>query len=178
MPIPTQILLLSLALPLGGLALAGCLAKAPAVRWKPQGTRIEAAWVRIPDAPRGRHRTGCGRSVGRRDPRETLKLHELDGYRALVTQLVIPTATDINDGDGVMRFGTLRPGDPGVSWLGWLPLPKGDRAEGYFHAIYSDSDGWHVTLQTDDGGSGARYWARIDPPAGLAAPLHRWLDEP
>lgn len=122
-----------------------------------------------------------------------VELGELDGSRALVTQVVEPAPAWVNGGKGLVRFGTLKPDGDAVEWVAWLPLPETDLVE-YVRSvrIHADDDGWFVSTETTDllsddaDGDGEfeadeafTHWTRIAPPAGLeGAPRYRWLDKP
>jgi|GEM_PF-4294540 len=47
----------------------------------------------------------------------------LDGSRLLIRQLVYPTPSNINDGNGLLRLGIADPATEAFEWLLWTPLP-------------------------------------------------------
>lgn len=118
-----------------------------------------------------------------------LNLNELEDGRALVTQIIEPAPPGVNGGRGLVRLGTLTPTSTEVEWAGWVSLPPRSGPREYRQLmVRADDTGWYLRLSTnglrdilDDEAESPpsfTHWTRIDPPAGLSAPLYRWLDEP
>ncbi|MEO7995084.1 MAG: hypothetical protein ABI743_11855 [bacterium] len=97
--------------------------------------------------------------------------------RVLLTQVVLPTPTTINGGNGILRLGTLDPSANAISWAGYLDLPTMDNKTGLLDfppSIWITPTAWLVGIQlTNSDGMVAEVesqpsWTVIKDPLGIS----------
>ncbi|MEO7993348.1 MAG: hypothetical protein ABI743_03035 [bacterium] len=113
-----------------------------------------------------------------------LNLWRINAGTSLLAQQLLRTPATINQGDGLIRIGTLDHASGTIEWLGWIPRATGDLLQQNLSLIPFKSR-WILTTQIVDKRSGGMTPAWITLPAlvplsgaQLGVPYESWMGTP